>query len=968
MISWQTPTDYQVNQIIALINEPEQLKHFFDRLENPSWVRPLKERGLFDTVPAPLSHGWSGAQSYPVWPQSGYLARMSPEVPKEVFAIVFEKHGEGRLIDTANVTVRADLVDIALGLPASLAVQLVPAMVQWVREDGGHPGMRDDVAARLRKLMVLLARKGEPKPAVDLCKVLLAFRHPSGPVSQRSERTSWREEPEPLIDPWQYRKIVREDVAELADIVGQPVLMAVSRSLRRALQIRRSGGTSQDLTDYSSIWRPAVEPHEQNDANDREVTNMLISGLRDLADRLVETGATSLIEAVSTLGEQDRPVFQRLALYLLRRHGRTAPELVSDWLTNRSLFDEPEVHHEYTTLAADYFASLPSEAQETILEWVDAGPDRGEVATRFEYLEGRTPAQDDIDRRVRLWQWRRLAPIAPSVPGEWAHCYRKLVSEFGQLDHPEFLSYSCVQMGEKTPMTVGELRPLPVPDMVEVIRTWRATQDPFGPTVEGLAHTVGQLASEEPVRFAREAERFRGLGPPYVRHLMSALLEAVNRGKPFEWEPVLLLCKWVIDQPCDLPGKRGENTYTDPGWEWARGAIAHLLYAGLDAGEAEIPLELRQLAWDVILPLTSDPDPGERDYATPDDVQMASLNTVRGEAMHAVIRYALWVHRNLEAAGANDELHHGFDEMIEVRGVLEDHLDVQLEPSPAIRAVYGQWFAWLVLLDEAWASSHIPAIFPESTDEQSYWHAAWDAYVTMSSPYDSAWFLLRGEYRRAVDLLIDEDHERRQRLDPAEKLAEHLMVQYWRGNLAFGDHDGLLEAFFDRATDVIPSHAITYVGHILHNSTDAVAHAIVARLQDLWERRLALCRENPINHTKELAAFGWWFASGAFDDSWALRELVAVLSLTDHVDMGDEVVERLARTAPDYPCNSVTCLTLLVETTTDPWTIRHWLSGIRTILRAALESRNEDARRPALALIEQFGRRGHHDYRDLRSL
>jgi hypothetical protein len=84
--------------------------------------------------------------------------------------------------------------------------------------------------------------------------------------------------------------------------------------------------------------------------------------------------------------------------------------------------------------------------------------------------------------------------------------------------------------------------------------------------------------------------------------------------------------------------------------------------------------------------------------------------------------------------------------------------------------------------------------------------------------------------------------------------------------------------------------------------------------------------------------------------------------------MDDAVVERLAHTAPAYPRDSLVCLELLVSMTTEPWTIRHWLSHIRTILQAALESRDKDVLTAAHALIEEFGRQGHHDYRDLRSL
>jgi hypothetical protein len=68
--------------------------------------------------------------------------------------------------------------------------------------------------------------------------------------------------------------------------------------------------------------------------------------------------------------------------------------------------------------------------------------------------------------------------------------------------------------------------------------------------------------------------------------------------------------------------------------------------------------------------------------------------------MHIVISYALWVRRQAEAAGAAETIASGFGSMPEVRRLLEERLDVTIEQSRAIRAVYGQWVPWLVLLDD----------------------------------------------------------------------------------------------------------------------------------------------------------------------------------------------------------------------------------------------------------------------------
>jgi len=51
MKSWKTPTPKQVDLAVALLAHIEQHRYFFDRLENPEWIEPLKSKGFFPSSP-----------------------------------------------------------------------------------------------------------------------------------------------------------------------------------------------------------------------------------------------------------------------------------------------------------------------------------------------------------------------------------------------------------------------------------------------------------------------------------------------------------------------------------------------------------------------------------------------------------------------------------------------------------------------------------------------------------------------------------------------------------------------------------------------------------------------------------------------------------------------------------------------------------------------------------------------------
>ena len=208
--------------------------------------------------------------------------------------------------------------------------------------------------------------------------------------------------------------------------------------------------------------------------------------------------------------------------------------------------------------------------------------------------------------------------------------------------------------------------------------------------------------------------------------------------------------------------------------------------------------------------------------------------------MHALMRYALWVHRRTEnSAEGGDSPSQGFDRMPEVRKVLELHLRPERDPSLAIRAVYGQWFPWLVLIDTEWAKTRKDEIFPAVPTQADLRQAAWDAYVVFCQPYDSTAELLEEEYGRALDHLNSPTGEGSHLRDPANRLTEHLMQLYWRGKLALDEDEGLLQRFYANAGDTLRGYAIEFIGRSLLNTDGEISTEIVARLQALWEYRLA---------------------------------------------------------------------------------------------------------------------------------
>ena len=106
--------------------------------------------------------------------------------------------------------------------------------------------------------------------------------------------------------------------------------------------------------------------------------------------------------------------------------------------------------------------------------------------------------------------------------------------------------------------------------------------------------------------------------------------------------------------------------------------------------------------------------------------------------MSAVVEYALWNYRNVE----KEKQSLGFQIMPEVKALLEEHLDPAQDPSVAVRAVYGRYFPWFLLVDPGWTKSYIKTIFPKSQFKTPLYLAAWETYLIYLPVYNEPFEVL----------------------------------------------------------------------------------------------------------------------------------------------------------------------------------------------------------------------------------
>lgn len=923
-------TERSRSEAVSLIRaSAANLDYFFAHID-ASWLPFLLEEGFFLNPTPPETGTTKEGQTwirFPNWPESQYLARIAAEDPERVVEAI------ERIPETANPRVHQDIASAATSLSGQLAARVAGPEQQWLAHYDGHLVSYPQAAG---DLLAHLATEGEIAAAFRLAGTLLKVS-----AAPEDEGRGSRRRAVSMIGEWEYGKIVEKAWPPMMEAEPEKAFRFLCHRLADAIEF----GIDEDSNfDPSYIWRSAIEDHAQNTGN--SLLDTLVEAVRDTALAEAEKGHESRDLVLIELGRHDRSLFSRLALFVLARFG--SPQQVADALADEALIDDVNVWHEYAELLRTRFGDLDDAQKGSILALIGAGPDL-ELTTA---KEERGITEEQLELRRRYWRLEHYALIADHLDGEARAEYEHLLAEFGKPEHPTFHSVVTHWSGPTSPYSVEELMEMGPAGTLEALRAWEPEDGPENPSPEGLGRILEGAVAKDAQGFAEIATEFAALAPDYVRGLLGGLDKAAKEKAVFSWEPVLDLCERVA---AAAPGpNEGEG---DAPTNWLRRTVVSLLSDGLNESEAEIPFAERARVWQIIEACLDDPDPSpDRDEGN--EPATVAINSVRGEALHAAVRYALWVERALEA----EKSFEGIGSLPEVVAAVDRRFDPTVERSLAIRAVLGQWFVQFVRMDEKWARSLVPKLFPIDDEAASFFSAAWNAYVVFNPAYIAVFEVLHESYDLAVDRFEEVDENRYIAGNPREHLGEHLFYLRFNDVIDLAP-DGVFARFWRVAPVEIRKRAIRNVGWQLEHGNPELSEEMRARMVETWEWIFAQGQEEQ----ESLGEFGAWFGARQFEDDWLLTQGQAVLEWGVPLDPDHVVYEALPRMTSEHPQEVVEILRLMIVTDPEGWSVLGSVDEVRETLTAALGSGNEKARSDATAVLHLLGAKGMTEFRDLLS-
>ncbi len=871
------PTQELVRKIKQQIIRKADYVFFFERLRSAAWVQPLLAEGFFKQPPS--REEAEGGVRFPVWPESRFLARVAQEAPEIVVDVA------AQIPDTENPRVNEDLISIAIQVPPCLAERLVDKALKALESPHSHWQHEN-----YGRLVSHLANGGGQPEAFRLARKLLEFL--PDPEAGRKRLQAQTDEldfssqlrPQPRFEVYSYGEILKRIVPDLRAVAPLATTELLCAILNGAIALGKRN-PEETSWDGSVYWFPSFEGISRQLSHDHKT--LVAASLFTTIEAILGRDAEQFAAIELLLDKHKWRIFQRLLLHFSQRYPEQGSHRIRGFLLNFRAHEGPEFDREMFLLMKQRFGLLTRQEQRQVVRSILEGPDT-ELYKSCRRSWSVEATEQEIKDYACTWTVQRLFPIEVYLTEEERLSYAELLKLTGEPSESSYFHFpgtpipENVTWGPHSPRSAEELASKNPQSVLEFLKTWKPEKGFNAPRPEGLARALQDAVKQRPQTFSARANMFIGIEPTYVRGLIEGLRQAVKEQRPVDWNEAIALCSWVVRQPVEIEGRRVETwdwENGDPSWREARRAIAGLIEYGSSTPNAGIPFSLRSQVFGILEILTEDQDPSPEDEEKSNwrhQPATLAINTVRGRAMHALMRHALWVDDNLCKTGHNGA---GLAAMPEVRSILERRLNPQIEPTGAVRSVYGQYFPLLCQIDPQWTKEHLVEIFPVEEVWKGLRDASWFTYVAFNQPHPAVFRILQNEYARAVSCLPEDKGTEHDLNDPDESLAEHLITLYWRGVLD-SQPPGLLTGFFERANDRLRAHPVFHVGRCLCECKGGLPNETRERLMKFWSWRLEEAKQRRRNRApdKELLAFSWWLESEEFDASWALEQTAEVLS------------------------------------------------------------------------------------------
>lgn len=929
------------NTILDLLSKPAQYEYFFKKLDKPGWFDFLAVLKVFSDIPEPRLIDDGKFIQFPIWWPGKYLIKVADRIPDKVLSVI-------KSVKTDNCSAVDECVQAIIKMPDSFIAgnyrDIIGLFDKWL--DAKYIGrVKYDIDDLFSKLMAIECYEG----ALKLLSVI-------------SKTKLDRHDAKFRFDVFYYKEIIKKHFSKLCENDPIALFDIFEKSLMDVILLEGGG---KEQSDDSSGWRPSIEDTSQN-WNFDHPRDILVDGVRDILQKMLDVKPDEVRKVIQNYLKDKNQTFKRIAIHTIKMSDFN--DLALSLIIDKGNLDDAHIHHEFYKLVEEKFSIL------------NAFQKKAFVTAILEKAETIALKEDDEQRAKkykRFWVARRLTMIRTYLEedkdlNEFKYLLNEYRDELSRIENPDFLSYHTSWTGPTSALTKDQIKAMPVSQFVQWIKS--NLQPPFdmmGPSPEGVSRIFQETIKENPTLYAEAAEQFidNGIFPAYLSGLMRGLEEAIKANKFFSLSAILNLIEHSLKHSKEPVIDKRFDRFDIGEYSWFRGAIANFIEALVMKDDFTLTDEIMDRTQVVLEDLIlNDDDPtevSEKEYgpaANNMDYVAYCINSNRGKAMCALMQHALRRARMRPETEKKKEEGKGpfppGNRMDKYKEFFTKRLNDEI--SPSVQSSYGRYLPYLCYLDQEWVKEMIEngRLFPKDAQRQGFWEGHWQGYIGSHGIYNQLYDWLKEDYVKAIDKLSQITPGKGKTEQYDNRLAEHLMIAYWRKleNINVGSK---IEMFFKKASVEVRRHAIWFMGTAVSRNLPKVESDEWKRLRKLWEYRIKNCLD------EEIGSFIKWLKDCPENIANIVNFIKPIIPYMYRHFNEREFLEYLALKVSENPLVVLELLNQLLQNEKAVSQLFFWNELIQAILEKAREHRkNTHIVKAINAVVHRLGEIGRYEFKD----
>ncbi|GEM_PF-6478081 len=846
---WPKPTPEEIKFVVD--NIKGNLKfHFFSKLENPEWFCALRRSNTlwYEIIPGDSSDG----DSYS-WPALSYLIKITPDIPEDVYEFLLP------LIDKMKHCtietfwfVQLIVFSIAPKMPDTQFISIMSAFVSYL-EQVKTIGWFDakelySVFQRLYNLNSELA----DRLTCSLLMINLEERGEHGILvieSKYGPNNDYRYSEVLKIIKQIYENKISKLFDVLVDILGSYAFKNLSKDYKDRYEF------------LGYIHRPAIEEHPQNHSHN-EVEDLVINAIRDIAIEIAGSAPKQMPNILSKLEQPNSIMLRRIAIHLLSVLDGYDGSLLAKYLTDYTLFNESEYHHEYFHFIRNKFDKLSLEHQNMVLAYIENGP-----TDDYYNIDDKNFTAVDKQRR---WKFDKLVPILDKMTDVQKERFISVIydSDGNPLEaesHPDFLTWTghFESVIHKSPIDTEDIKDKSIYELIEFMDEFKPSENNWlnGTSRQGLAKVIQEDIKQNPKKYILELDALQSIAEPtYVRAIIRGILESGIK-EDEDWIKLIKFCETILIHDENFEGRDPFHD-GDDSWYWAKQEVVSVFSAAFReknnlSGVDSAFLEGVYKALKMLVEAQDENLEKKRTENIPDRLHTA-INSLHGQAVEALLIYVLWLKNNDKP---REQIFPLLNKLTSESRYLETG------------AIIARMISYMDYAIPEWVVANIDNIFPTEKGKEEIFKATWHAFILYGRQCNSLFERLETKFAYALSAdLWDADEGKRIRERTAQGLA------YYYGWGAFTLDSFLLGLIFNSAAKQIEQVAfINYIGFSLWDRDgrgDEISNDVLVRFTSLWEWFIEKIKDHRTDYKKVLVEFERWYQCGRFKDGgWAINQL-----------------------------------------------------------------------------------------------